>query len=188
MPGGQSRVSSRLRILLPAAGVVAACVGGACAWLLWSADRAVAVSVPQVSAHTAAICADLSRHLPATVDGQSRDRTSPDSDLVAAWGKSPIVMTCGVGTPTEIAPGSKDYDPQAQAVWINGVDWLPEQVPGGYAFFAIQRAVYVELFVPSSYNLGDGNPGTDAPTDLSPAIVAGTPTNEGKPGPDTQPN
>ena len=44
-----------MRILLPAAGVVAASVGGACAWLLLSADKAVAVTVPRVSTQVAQI-------------------------------------------------------------------------------------------------------------------------------------
>lgn len=178
----------RLRVLIPAAGVVAASVGGACAWLLWSADRAVAVTVPRVGAQAAAVCHTLAQHLPATVSGQGRDRTSPASDLVAAWGKSPIVLTCGVGTPAVLDPGAKTYDPEAQAVWISGVSWLPVPRNDGYAFYAIQRAVYVEVFVPSSYNLGDGNPGTDAVTDLSPAIIAGTPTNNGKSGQDVRPD
>jgi hypothetical protein len=178
---------NKVRILLPAAGVVAASVGGACAWLVLSADRAVAVSPPKVTAAVQKVCADLHAHLPATVDGQGRDQVSPDSDLTAAWGKSPIVLTCGVGTPAVLTPGTKQYDPSAEAVYANGVAWLPVAVSDGYEFFAIQREVYIEVFVPSSYNLADGNPGMDAPTDLSPAVIAGTPTNEGKSGPDVSP-
>jgi len=178
---------NKFRVLLPAAGVVAASVAGACAWMVYSADRAVAVSPPAVTASTATICAGLHSHLPATVDGQSRDTTSPDSDLTAAWGSSPIVLTCGVGVPDELNPNSKTYDPSAEAVYASGVAWLPVPVSDGYEFFAIQRAVYIELFVPSSYNLGDGNPGMDAPTDLSPAVIAGTPTNQGKSGADVSP-
>jgi hypothetical protein len=175
------------RVLLPAAGVVLASVGGACAWLVYSADRAVAVTVPRVSGQVAAICADLARHLPATVAGQSRDRTSPSSDLVAAWGQSAIVLTCGAAVPAELDPSSKTYDPEAQAVYANGVAWLPVQVNDGYEFYTTQREVYVEVFVPSSYNLADGNPGLDAPVDVSPAIIAGTPTNAGKSGADVSP-
>jgi len=178
---------NKLRILLPAAGVVAASVGGACAWLILSADRAVAVTPPTVSATVQQTCATLYAQLPATVDGQTRDKVSPSSELTAAWGKSPIVMTCGVATPAMLTPGDKTYDPQAQAVYANGVAWLPVPVSDGYEFYAIQRAVYIELFVPSSYNLGDGNPGMDAPTDLSPAIIAGTPTNQGETGADVSP-
>lgn len=178
---------NKLRVLLPAAGVVAASVGGACAWLLLTADHAVAVTPPSVTAGVQKICADLQSHLPATVDGQSRDQVSPSSDLTAAWGSSPIVMTCGAATPAVLNPASSAYDPSAQAVYANGVAWLPMPVSNGYEFYAIQRQVYIELFVPSSYDLADGNPGMDAPTDLSHAIVAGTPTNEGKSGPDVSP-
>ncbi len=178
---------NKLRVLLPAAGVVAASVGGACAWLVLSAGDAVAVTPPRVTAAVQRICTTLHAHLPATVDGQGRDQVSPSSDLTAAWGKSPIVLTCGVVTPAMLTPGSSTYDPSAQAVYANGVAWLPVQVSNGYKFYAIQREVYIEVFVPSSYNLADGNPGMDAPTDLSAAIVAGTPTNEGKSGPDVSP-
>ena len=176
-----------LRVLIPAAGVVAASAGGACAWLLLSANGAVAVTVPKVGAQVAQVCADLSRHLPQTVAGQSRDRTSPSSDLAAAWGKSPIVLTCGVAAPAELTPGSSTYDPAAEAAYINGISWLPIQVPDGWEFYTVQREVYVEVFVPSSYNGNDGNPGTDAATDLTAAVLAGTPTNQGKPGPDPDP-
>ena len=178
---------NKLRVLLPAAGVVAASVGGACAWLLLSADRAVAVTPPTVSANVEQECETLYSLLPATVAGQTRDKVTPNSRLVAAWGKSPIIMTCGAATPAVLTPGDKTYDPSAQAVYINGVSWLPVQVSNGYRFYAIQRQVYIEVFVPSSYNLGDGNPGTDAPTDLSPAIISGTRTNSGDTGPDVSP-
>jgi hypothetical protein len=178
---------NKLRVLLPAAGVVVASVGGACAWLLLGADSAVAVTPPNASVPVQDICAVLYGVLPATVDGQTRDKTTPSSDLTAAWGKSPIVMTCGAAPPAELVPGNKAYDPEADAVYANGVAWLPIPVSNGYEFYTIQREVYVELFVPSSYDIGDGTPGMDAPTDLSSAIVKGTPTNQGSSGPDIAP-
>ena len=178
---------NKIRVLLPAAGVVVASVGGACAWLVLSADQAVAVTPPNASAEVRKVCATLYGDLPATVDGQARDKTTPGSDLTAAWGKSPIIMTCGAAAPAQLTPGNKAYDPEAEAVYANGVSWLPIQVANGYEFYTIQREVYVELFVPSSYDIGDGSPGMDAPTDLSPAIVKGTPTNQGTNGPDVSP-
>ena len=178
---------NKLRVLLPAAGVVAASVGGACAWLVFSANQAVAVTPPNASVEVQKVCATLYQDLPATVDGQTRDKTTPSSDLTAAWGKSPIVLTCGTAAPAELTPGNKAYDPEAQAVYANGVSWLPIPVSNGYEFFTTQREVYVEVFVPSSYNLADGNPGMDAPTDLSPSIIKGTPTNQGTSGADVSP-
>ena len=178
---------NKFRVLLPAAGVVAASVGGACAWLVLSANQAVAVTPPNASLEVQQICQTLYGDLPSTVDGQTRDKTTPSSDLTAAWGKSPIVMTCGTAAPDELVPGNKAYDPEADAVFANGVAWLPVPVSNGYDFYTIQREVYIELFVPSSYNIGDGTPGMDAPTDLSSAIVKGTPTNQGSTGPDVAP-
>lgn len=179
---------NRLRVLLPTAAVVLASVGAAVAWLLLSADSAVAVTPPKVDAKTQAACAALQHHLPATVDGQSRDTTSPDSPLTAAWGSSPIVLTCGMGEPAVLVSGTKQYDPNAQAVYSSGVSWLV--VPGteGYAFVAIYRSVYVEVYVPKSYYLAATNaPTMDAPTDLSPAVVAGTMRNDGRAGADNAP-
>ena len=97
------------------------------------------------------------------------------------------MLACGVAAPSVLTPGNKAYDPSTQAVYANGVSWLPVQVSNGYEFFTTQREVYVEVFVPSSYNLADGNPGMDAPTDLSAAVIKGTPTSEGTSGPDVSP-
>lgn len=179
---------NRLRVLLPTAGVVVACVGGAVAWLLLGADTAVAVTPPKVDAQTQAACTSLQHHLPETVDGQKRVSTSPSSPLTAAWGSSPIVLTCGIGEPTVLVSGSKDYDADAQAVYADGVAWLPVPESDGYAFVAIQRSVYIELFVPKSYYLAStGAPTMDAPTDLSAAVIAGTTRNDGRTGADVSP-
>ncbi len=187
MPGGQPRVN-RLRVLLPAAGVTVACVGAALAWLLLGADTAVAVTPPKVDAATQAACADLQRHLPATVAGQKRDTTSPSSPLTAAWGSSPIVLTCGVGEPSIMVSGSKNYDPNVNAVYTAGINWLVDPTSDGYAFVAIYRSVYVEVFLPKSYDLASTQaPTTDAITDLSPAVVAGTTRNDGRAGADVAP-
>jgi hypothetical protein len=168
--------------------VVAASVAGAVAWLVLSADSAVAVTPPKADAKTEAACATLQRHLPATVDGQKRDTTSPDSPLTAAWGASPIVLTCGIGEPAILVSGTKQYDPNAQAVYSAGVSWLVVPGSAGYAFVAIYRSVYVEVFVPKAYNLAATQaPTMDAPTDLSPAVVAGTERNDGRPGADDAP-
>lgn len=179
---------NRLRVLLLAAAVVALGVGGAVAWLLLSAQRAVAVTPPTVDAKTLAACARLHEHLPATVAGQSRDTTSPGSPLTAAWGASPIVLTCGIGEPSVLVPGTKDYDSNAQAVYADGVAWLPVPEPGGYAFVATERSVYVELFVPKSYYLAQTQaPTMDAPADLSAAVIAATDRNDGRAGADVAP-
>ena len=54
---------NKLRVLLPTAAVVAASVAGAVAWLVLSADSAIAVTPPKVDAKTAAACAALQHHL-----------------------------------------------------------------------------------------------------------------------------
>jgi hypothetical protein len=85
-------------------------------------------------------------------------------------------------------PASKDYAPSTEAVYASGVAWLPVPESDGYAFYAIQRSVYVEVFVPKSYYLAaTGAPTMDAPTDLSPAVIAGTARDNGQTGPDVSP-
>jgi Protein of unknown function (DUF3515) len=165
-----------------AAGLVA--LTGAAIWFLFFSPgaSAVAVAPPTPSSGAAKACADLSRRLPGTVDGRSRRRASPSSPLTAAWGDPAITLRCGVPEPQILRPGSKDYNPQADVVYANGVAWLIEPTADGYRFTAIQRAVLIEVDVPAAYL-----PETDALPDLANAVIAGVPRSDGGSGPDTAP-
>jgi hypothetical protein len=106
---------------------------------------AVRVDVPAgLHAAADAACAALSTELPKTLDGLAARPTDPSSDLVAAWGKDPVVLRCGVPAPAALQPTS-------ELITVNGVDWLPEQLTKGYRFTTTGRVANVEVTVPQAY-------------------------------------
>jgi hypothetical protein len=109
------------------------------------------------------VCSALQHALPSTVAGQSAREPTPSSDLTAAWGDPPIVLRCGVPAPAGLTPTS-------QVTNVNGVDWYPEQLTGGYRFTATGRKAYVEVTVPSQYASFAGGL-----TQIGPAILAADP-------------
>ena len=169
-------------MLVAAALAVVALTGGA-VWLLFNSGNGVAVAVPNVASSSAQRdCAALSKALPQTVDNEGRRRTSPDSPLTAAWGNPPITLRCGVPEPEVLRPGSKTYNPSADEAYVNGVAWLIEKVNDGYRFTAAQRAVYIELDVPSAYS-----PETNGLVDLASAVIKAVPRDNGASGVDVAP-
>ncbi len=103
------------------------------------------VDVPTgLHATAAAACAALSAELPKTLDGLAARPTDPSSELVAAWGKDPVVLRCGVPKPAALQPTS-------ELITVNGVDWLPEQLTKGYRFTTTGRVASVEVTVPQAY-------------------------------------
>jgi hypothetical protein len=164
-----------------ALGVVALTV--AVIWLLFNSGNAVAVDVPRPPSTSAQNdCASLTGAVPQSVDNEKRRDTTPGSPLTAAWGDPPITLRCGVPEPAILRPGSKTYDPTADEAYINGVAWLIEKAKDGYRFTAAQRAVYVEVDVPSAYS-----PETNPLTDLSAAVIKAIPRDDGKSGADVAP-
>lgn len=173
-------------VLLAAAALGVVALTGVAVWLLFSTGNAVAVSVPSVPAAASgsvqASCAALTAAAPQTVDNESRRRTSPSSPLTAAWGDPPITLRCGVPEPEILRPGSKTYDPSADEAYVNGIAWLIEKAPDGYRFTAAQRAIYVEVDVPSAYN-----PETAALVDFATAVTNTIPRDTGGFGADVAP-
>jgi len=134
------------------------------------------------SSSAASQCAALTKAAPQTVDGMSRRATDPASPLTAAWGDPAITLRCGVSEPSMLKPGSKDYNPSADAAYLNGVAWLIQKTGSGYTFTAYQRAVYVEVDVPSAYQ-----PQTNALVDLGQAVIGAIARNDGTSGDDPAP-
>lgn len=156
---------------------------GAAVWLLFHTSGSVAIDPPRTtSGAVAAGCAALGRVLPQAVDGQTRRTADPPSASTAAWGSPAITLRCGVGEPSILVPGTKNYDPTADEAYLDGVAWLIEQTPTGYRFTAVQRAIYVEVYVPATYN-----PETYAAADLSAPVIEAIPRSDGKTGADVAP-
>jgi hypothetical protein len=102
--------------------------------------------------------------------------------LTAAWGDPPITLRCGVPEPDVLRPGTKTYNPSADEAYVDGVAWLIEKVNDGYRFTAAQRAVYIELDVPSAYT-----PETNPLVDLASAVIKAVPRDDGTSGVDVAP-
>ena len=161
---------------------VVALTGGA-VWLLFNSGNEAAVAAPEpTSTRAAAECEALTKAAPHSVDKQTRRSTTPDSPLTAAWGNPAITLRCGVPEPTILVPGSRNYDPTAEEAYIDGVAWLIEKTGDGYRFTAAQRAVYIEVDVPSAYN-----PETGPLIDLSAAVIKAVPRSDGGSGDDIAP-
>lgn len=139
------------------AGLVAA-VALSCA-----ACGAVKVAVPQLPAQVTDQCSRLVAALPETVSGQTRRSTSPKSPLIAAWGKPPIVATCGVPTPVSASSGAACYE-------VNGVGWYADEQPQQVTFTTVGRRLNLEVVVGSAFA-----PQADVLIDLAAAVKAHDP-------------
>jgi hypothetical protein len=108
----------------------------------------VSASAPPSDPAAVAPCAQVISRLPVRLDGLAPRivHTTPSSSFVVAWGDPAIVLRCGVPRPARLRPGSA-----AQLFGVNGVNFLPVRGGDVTAFTAIDRAVYVEIDVPTSY-------------------------------------
>lgn len=139
-----------------------------------SGDQTGSVAVPRPPAAEAALCRALHRALPEKVDGQTRRATRPVSDLTAAWGSPAIVLRCGVPRPDVLTPGNAQYNPSADSVDINGVDWLPQKLSGGgVRCVTTLRKAFVEVTIPRKYAGPYGD--LSGLTDLASAISGTVP-------------
>ena len=114
-----------------------------------AAGPAPAPADPPVTAQGAQACRVLMRRLPAELDGTARTPTAGRAPFVAAWGRSPIVLQCGVARPRELAAYST-----AQLIGSGqdlSVNWLPVTRGTTTVWTVIDRSVYIRLTVPNTY-------------------------------------
>jgi hypothetical protein len=135
------------------------------AGLLTGCARPVEVAAPASPApDVATACAAFTAALPAEVStvGERRDVT-PDSDLTAAYGDPPVGVRCGVPDPSAL-------EPRSTLVTVDGIDWLPEELTGGWRLTSVGRTANVELTVPT-----EQGPAPSVAADLAPTITATLP-------------
>lgn len=109
-------------------------------------------------------CQDLQAQLPdalATVG--SRRASTPESPLTAAYGDPPVAIRCGVPEPAALTPTSL-------LVTVDGVDWLPEELTGGWLLTTVGRVANVEITVPTAQG-----PAPSVAADLSGVIIRAVP-------------
>ena len=90
-------------------------------------------------------CAAVLAAAPTYVDGAKRRAISPTTAAAAAWGRTPIVLHCGVDRPAALTSTST-------LMTINGVDWFAEQLSKGYRFTTFKRTPRLQVDVPSAYH------------------------------------
>ena len=136
--------------------------------MLAACSRPVEVDAPASPApEVAAACAQFTAALPAELStvGERRDVT-PESNLTAAYGDPPVGVRCGVPEPTALEPTST-------LVTVDGIDWLPEELTGGWRLTSIGRTANVEISVPT-----EQGPAPSVAADLAPTITATLPATE----------
>lgn len=133
--------------------------------LLGGCARTVAVDPPaDLDPAAAQACAQLATGLPEELSTVGPRRSvTPDSLLTAAWGDPPVSLRCGVPVPAALGPMST-------LVTVDGIDWLPEQLTGGYLMTTAGRVANVEITVPAAVG-----PAPAVAADLGPAIKAALP-------------
>ena len=185
---------------IPAAAVGAAAALG-CAGAVWgylySRTGAVSVPVPPLKAVSLPsslgadrqgaalrLCANLVAHLPASLeDGQRRGAAGADphqKQRAAAWGSPATTLVCGVDQPPANLAGGPDYTPNANDYETIGdgsamVNWFIEPVDGGWRYTTTDRAVNVQLVVPTDRAHAAG-----PAVDLAAVIVRSIPNTDGQ--------
>jgi hypothetical protein len=103
---------------------------------------------PSSDDRTVSTCAEVISALPLVIAGANVRRTvsDPSSPSIVAWGDPPIVLRCGVARPAALKANSGDF-----LVSVNGVVFLPDRQSDRTVFTVVDRAVYLDVSVPSSY-------------------------------------
>ncbi len=91
--------------------------------------------------------------------GERRD-VDPPSELTAAYGDPPVAIRCGVPVPAALTATST-------LVTVEGIDWFPEELTGGWLMTTVGLATNVEITVPT-----DQGPAPSVAVDLAPTITA----------------
>lgn len=134
------------------------------ALLVTGCSRPVAVPPPDPGPEVAVACARFTAALPGALDtAGARREVAPDSGLTAAYGDPPVAVRCGVPPPAALSATST-------LVTVDGVDWFPEELTGGWLMTTVDRQANVEITVPD-----EQGPAPSVAVDLGPTIEATLP-------------
>ena len=135
--GNRARAAQRAVRVLPLTTLFLASVVGACG----SATVSVTPPTP-TDAAVSDTCAALKESLPARLQGLHTSKTTPESDLTAAWSDAAsnvVTLRCGVES-FDTATGD--------ILSVNDVDWSPVERERGTSFVTVGRSVTVQVDVP----------------------------------------
>jgi hypothetical protein len=125
---------------------------------------AVTVTPPTPPGSVEEQCAHLGDVLPASLEQLHSRVIEPKSPLTHAWGKPPITLRCGVGTPTGYSTTS------SETTVVDDVSWFRQVGPDAVVWTAIRDGVNVALRVPTRYEVVGAYL-----VDLAPALKRGLP-------------
>ena len=125
----------------------------------------VTVAAPPANSAADAPCTKLLGLLPITLNGLPGRPALSTWTYVVAWGDPAIVLRCGVPRPHGLVPGSDAF-----TAGVNGVAYWVDHARKDTVFTAIDRAVYIEVSVPTQYAGGPLAPISNAITAALPAV------------------
>ncbi len=104
----------------------------------------VRVPSPPASAGASRYCPRLLAAVPLALGDLRARPVDSSSPFVGAWGEPAVLLRCGVPRPPGFVVG-------VQTIVVNGVTWYPEPHGNRTVWTAVDRAVYVEVSVPTGY-------------------------------------
>jgi hypothetical protein len=119
---------------------------------------------PSPAPSVTAACAAFTEALPERLSTVGERRSvDPDGPLTAAYGNPPVSVRCGVSRPAALGASST-------LVTVDGIDWLPEELTGGWLMTTTSLVANVEITVPTVQG-----PAPSVAADLAPTIRATLP-------------
>jgi hypothetical protein len=103
--------------------------------------------------------------LPVTLAGLPSRPALSSSPFVVAWGDPAVVLRCGVARPAGLVPNSPEL-----TTGVDGVFYWVDQGKKSTVFTVIDRAVYIEVTVPTTYAGGPLGPISTAVAKALPAV------------------
>jgi hypothetical protein len=114
----------------------------------------ITVAASTVPATAQSPCEKASEKLPVTLSGLA-PRAVFGPPFVVAWGNPSVLYRCGVARPAGLTPGSGDLVIDAGTGAGRTVEWFPVKGKNQTVWTSIDRAVYIEVTVPSAIQGSD---------------------------------
>lgn len=118
---------------------------------------AVTAAAPPTNAANEVPCTSVLEALPTQLDGLDARQvvSNPSSPFVVGWGNPAVVLRCGVARPAELHPASTtDFQLISPPSGTAGVYWDVTSRGSDEIYTSVDRAVYIEVSVPSTYGAG----------------------------------